>query len=84
MLDQIESVLAKDSVINIVPIVHMWDTLYQELNGRLNSHKERKEKSSKRQCVAETIDEKEEYTYELCGDGAPDELSKHHFGTSMG
>ena len=53
----------------------MWDTLYQELNGRLDSHKERKEKSSKRQCIAEPINEKEENTYELSGDGAPDEFS---------
>ena len=61
----------------------MWYSLYQELNGRLYSHKERKEKSSKWQSVAKPINEEKEYTDELSSDGAPNELSQHNFSTSM-
>ena len=70
-------------MIYIVPIVHMWDSLYQELNGRLYGHEERKEKSSERQRVTESIYEEKENADQLSRHCAPDELSQHHFSTSM-
>jgi len=50
----------------------------------LHGHVKREEDASVRQLVAEAVEEKEEYADQLRRHGSPDELSQHHFRSSVG
>ena len=83
LLDQIDSVLAKDPVVDIVAVISVGDALEEELERGLHSHEEGEEDSAIRQHVAEPMGDEEEQADDLGRHGTSDELSKDYLCTSM-
>lgn len=69
---------------DIVAIVSVGDALHPILQWRLHSHKEREEKASIRQNVAESVHEEEKDRDELSSHCSCHKLSQHDFGSTMG
>jgi len=83
-LDEIETVFAKDAVVDIVTIVRVRDALHPKLDWGLYCHVEGKEKPCVRQHVAEPVDEEKEKSDELRSDSPANELGHYNLGSSVG
>lgn len=83
LLYQVESVLTKDAMVDVVAIVCVSHTLQPELDRSLHRHEEREEDPPIRQDIAESVDEEEENGNQLGCHRSPDEILQDNLGATM-